>query len=325
MQSPTLSPRRLFAALTLIVFLWATVGGRLNANASPNNSPSFMMSTQDFFGGITDTILTPPKWIFSGVQGVANRTVARMNTNTAGETLDSIRQERDLFRDQRDQSDRQLHIYEQLLLQYQALAPFGLSSRDLLPASITGGQTGPGAAIITLDKGSLDGVTQGMPVSAAITVSVPTASVNPADGPAQPTTKIVPAATILGIVESVAPKTCTVRLMTDPHMKTEAVLVRRLPDRAALLTPDPCLVEGLGDGQLRCATIDVAKILAEPQIGDLVELADRNWPPVTRFMLMGEVTAVGKKDTQILRYDLTITPRININSLQSVLIILKTS
>ena len=42
-------------------------------------------------------------------------------------------------------------------------------------------------------------------------------------------------------------------------------------------------------------------------------------------MLIGEVTAVGKKDTQILRYDLTITPRININSLQSVLIILKTS
>ena len=323
MQPPRLSPRRLFAALTLAVFLWATIGGRISANAPTTNSPSFMMSTQDFFGGIIDTILTPPKWIFSGMQGAANRTVARMNTNTTGDTVDSLRQKLDETTDQLNQRDRQLHIYEQLLLQYQALAPFGLSARDLLPANITGAQTGPGAAIITLDKGSLDGVTQGMPVSAAITVSVPTAPVNPADGPAQPTTKIVPAATILGIVESVAPKTCTVRLMTDPHMKTEAVLVRRLPDRAALLTPDPCLVEGLGDGQLRCATIDVAKILAPPELGDLVELADRNWPPITRFMLIGEVTAVGKKDTQILRYDLTITPRININSLQSVLIILK--
>ncbi|MGN6368432.1 MAG: rod shape-determining protein MreC [Phycisphaerae bacterium] len=324
MQPPRLSPRRIFAASTLALFLWATIGGRLNADTpSPRASNSFMFAAQDVFGGILDTLLTPPKWIFSSIQGVANRTIARMNSNPSGESIETLRLERDQLRDQIDQRDAQIRQYEQLLLQYQALAPFGLTSHDLLSASITGAQTGPGAAIITLDKGSLDGVTRGMPVSAAITVSIPTAPVNPAEGPSKPATQVVPAATLLGMVDSVAPKTCTVRLMSDPHMKTEAVLVRRLPDRAALLTPDPCLVEGLGDNQLRCATIDVAKVLATPEIGDLVELADRNWPPATRFMLIGEVTAVSRKDTQILRYDLTITPRINLNSLQSVLIILK--
>ena len=211
MQPPRLSPRRLFAALTLFVFLWATIGGRINPNTSPNTSPSFMMSTQNFFGGIIDTLLTPPKWIFSSIQGVANRTAARMSPSVGGESLESVRQERDQLRDQLYQSDRQVNIDEQLLLQYQAVAPFGLTARDLLPSNITGAQAGPGSAIVTLDKGSLDGVQRGMPVSAAITVSVPTAPVNPADGPAQPTTKIVPAATLLGMVDSVAAKTCTVR------------------------------------------------------------------------------------------------------------------
>ena len=40
-------------------------------------------------------------------------------------------------------------------------------------------------------------------------------------------------------------------------------------------------------------------------------------------MVIGEVSSIARKDTQILRYDLTITPRVNANNVQSVLVVLK--
>ncbi|HUO09901.1 MAG TPA: rod shape-determining protein MreC [Phycisphaerae bacterium] len=319
-----MSPKRLFLGLTLFVFLWAAVGGRTAGPATPQGPNSILMSTQNAFGGIIDTLLTPVKFIFAGAQGIANRAVARLgDTQNQNESAESLHQQIAELHDQLDQRDRQLRIDEEYLLQLQAMAPQGLSARDLLFASITGSQAGAGAGVITLDKGSMDGVQRGMPVTACVTISVPTEPVNPAEGPAPPATRIVPQATLLGMVDAVNAKTCSVRLMTDPHMKTQAVLVRRLSDRYALLTSEPCLVEGLGNGQLRCDTLDVGKTFAIPQPGDLVELLDQNWPANMRYMVLGEVTAVARKDTQILRYDLTITPRVNVNTIQSVLIVLK--
>jgi cell shape-determining protein MreC len=283
-----------------------------------------MQATQNFFGGIVDTLLTPAKFIFTGVQGIATWTVNRVSaTHDENDSLDSLHQQIDQLKDQIDQRDRRLTLAEERLQQLGALAQQGLAATDLLPASITGGQAGPGANLITLDKGAADGVRYGMPVTACAYMPVRTEPVVPTQNPGQPTIALVPQATLLGVVDSVGPKTATVRLMSDPHMKTQALLVRRFSDRAVALTPDPCLVEGLGDGQLRCNTIDVGKALADPEPGDLVELADRAWPANMRLMVIGEVTAVAHKDTQLLRYDLTITPRVNINTLQTVLIVLK--
>ena len=78
------------------------------------------------------------------------------------------------------------------------------------------------------------------------------------------TTGIVPQASILGVVNTVRRTTSTVRLLTDPRMKTQAKLVRRLPEGSVVLTPEPCIVEGVGDGNLRCNTISVNDVLAEP-------------------------------------------------------------
>ena len=52
-------------------------------------------------------------------------------------------------------------------------------------------------------------------------------------------------------------------------------------------------------------------------------LSDQIWPAEVHYMVIGEVASVARKDTQLLRYDLTISPRVNLNSVQTVLVVLK--
>jgi cell shape-determining protein MreC len=308
MQPPRISPRRIFWAAIFAGCIWAFVGGRTSAPENRNSSPSILRRTQDFAGETISTLLTPAKFIFTGIQSIASTTVDRLTAHhDATESIDSLHQTIAQLTDQLDQRDRQIRLDQEVFVATKAMAPQGLRADELLPAGVTGYQAGPGASLLTLDKGSSDTIHRGMVVTACSTT----------------TAGVIPQASILGAVDGVWAKTCTVRLLTDPHMKMQAKLVRRSTSGSAVLTPDPCLVEGMGDGKLRCNTISVGEALAEPEVGDLMQLSDQNWPAEVQYMVIGEVTSVARKDSQLLRYDLTISPRVNLNSVQTVLVVLK--
>ncbi len=319
MQNSRLTPRRLFWSLTFAACLWAFIGGRTAAPSTRNASPSIMQRTQGFLGEALSTILTPAKFIFTGMQGVGTWAADRMDAHhDATESIDTLRQTIAQLNDQVDQRDRQIRLDQELFTATKSLAPQGLRADELLPAGVTGYQAGPGSSILTLDKGNSDGIHRGMVVTACSTTPI----VNP--NTKQTTTGIVPQASILGVVDTVLARTSTVRLLTDPRMKTQAKLVRRLPEGSVVLTPEPCIVEGVGDGKLRCETISVGNVARRtPTRRPHAELADQNWPAEVRYMVIGEVATVARRDTQLLRYDLTITPRLNLNSVQTVLIVLK--
>ena len=83
------------------------------------------------------------------------------------------------------------------------MAPQGSPRRRAPPPASPAYQAGPGASLLTLDKGSSDGIRRTMVVTACSTT----------------TAGVIPQASILGAVDGVWAKTCTVRLLTDPHMK----------------------------------------------------------------------------------------------------------
>jgi cell shape-determining protein MreC len=286
--------------------IWAFVGGRTNAPENRTSSPSVLRRTQDFAGETISTLLTPAKFIFTGVESLASTTVDRLTAHhDATESLDSLHQTIAQLTDELDQRDRQIRLDQEVFTATKAMAPQGLRADELLPAGVTGYQAGPGASLLTLDKGSSDGIRRGMVVTACSTT----------------TAGVIPQASILGAVDGVWAKTCTVRLLTDPHMKMQAKLVRRSTGGSTVLTPEPCLVEGMGDGKLRCDTISVGDALAEPEVGDLMQLADTNWPAKVMYMVIGEITSVGRKDSQLLRYELTVSPRVNVERVQTVLVV----
>ncbi len=277
-----------------------------------------MQSTQSFFAELSNTLLTPAKFIFTGIQGAASWAVNSMTTShVENESIASLHETINQLNDQLDQRNRQIQLDQEKFDELRALAPQGLRADQLLAATITGYQAGPSASLITLDKGSNDKIQRGMIVTACSSVSI----TNPVT---QSLAKaLVPQASIIGLVDTVTLQSCTVRLLSDPRMKTQAILVRRLPEGSATLTQSPCLLEGLGDNKLRCNTINVDDLTNQPQLGDLAELADQNYPANVRYMVIGQITNVARKDTQLLRYDLTITPKINLTGSQSVLIIIK--
>jgi cell shape-determining protein MreC len=308
MKPPRISARRLFWSATLAACVWAFVGGRTSAPESRNAPPSLLQRTQGLAGETVSTFLTPAKFIFTGVQSVAANTVDRLTAHhEATESVDSLHQTIAQLTDELDQRDRQIRLDEEVLTATKALAPQGLRADELLIAGVTGYQAGPGASLLTLDKGTADGIRRGMVVTACATTAA----------------GVIPQASILGAVDTAWAKTATVRLLTDPHVKIQAKLVRRSTGGSTVLTPEPCLVEGMGDGKLHCSTISVGQALAEPEIGDIMQLADQNWPAAVQYMVIGEVSSVARKDSQLLRYDLSIVPRVNLNSVQSVLVVLK--
>ncbi len=319
MHPPRISPRRIFWSALAAACVWSFVGGRTASPASRGGDVSALQRTQDFFGGAVTTMLTPATFMLSGIQHIGAQAVDRITAHhDATESIDTLHQTVAQLYEEIDQRDRQIRLDQELFTATKSMAPQGLRADELLVAGVTAYQSGPGASLITLDKGTGDGVARGMVVTACTTTPI----VDPATK--RTTTQgVVPQASILGFIQTASAKISTVRLLTDPRMKIQAKIVRRLPEGSAVLTPDLCLVEGLGDGRLRCNTISVNDVLAEPLPGDLVELADQNWPASVRYMVIGEVSAIARKDTQILRYDLTITPRVNANNVQTVLVVLK--
>jgi len=126
---------------------------------------------------------------------------------------------------------------------------------------------------------------------------------------------------IVGRIAELNSKTASVRLLTDPGSAVQAKIVKRNNQSVVV---EKCLVEGRGSGQLICKSVEKASI-REPgiDVGDLVELADAEWPGQLRNFIVGVVAEKPRAGDNPYRYDIRIKPSVNVTTLQSVDVLVK--
>lgn len=292
-----LTPRQWFWYLVAAAAAFAFFGRGPEASVGGHTQPSYFRRAEWMVWYPVDLLLVPGEFVFNGAQSAAvsmlhHLTEARTDQATADALRDRIRYLENVV----DYQNGQLQDANAQIAQIRSMKPRGLTERDLLPANIIGYQAGPGAELVSLDKGSADGVQRDMVVIA----------------------KLSP----IGRVAEVGPKTCRVRLLTDVDNKGVLARIVRKSETGDDLIASGCLVTGNGGGLMRCDTISVVETAIPPAPGDRVQLVDPTWPPKTQYMILGDVTAVGRNDRQLLRYAVTIAPRVNPSGVQSVLIVL---
>jgi hypothetical protein len=296
-----MTPKRWFWSLLAASLLWCVLGNRWKS-PDPLNNPSAMRRPQDAVARFPTVLLVPPEWCFKLLEGAAITAIERV---TSPSTSAATRAE---LEDQIRGLQAQVMQFQGLLAQANehlgALShlPAGVTPQDVLEATFISQQPGPGASIIKLDKGSLDGVAAGMAVIAPLQQ-----------------------ATILGRVVAVGQKDCQVRLLTDHEMVVKADIVR--PD-GTLVTPERCTVVGLGDNQMQCITVGVPQLNLlpappTPARGDMVRLVDPSFPANTQFLLIGFIDSAARRQDQALRYDIRISPPRPIATLKTVMIVTK--
>lgn len=125
---------------------------------------------------------------------------------------------------------------------------------------------------------------------------------------------------LVGRLVSVGPETCTVRLLSDPRMKEIAAIVRPTADGQISIDPQ-CFVHGLGNGLMRCRPNETLGY-SPPRPGDLILLNDTDWPAAVNGAVIGIVKAVRPSDRTSLRWKLKIVPRVDVQQLHHVWIVL---
>jgi rod shape-determining protein MreC len=292
-----LTPRQWFWYLVVAAAVFAFLGRGPEATAGGHEQPSYFRRGEWLVWYPVDLLLVPGRFAFSRMQFAAVASVHHFTeARTDQATADALREQIRYLENVVDYQNGQLQDLNARLAEIHSMKPRGLTEKDLLPANIIGFQAGPGAAAVTLDKGSADGVQRDMVVIA----------------------KLSP----IGRVTAVGPKTCAVRLLTDPENRGVLARIVRKSDASDDLIASGCLVTGAGDGQMRCDSISVTDTPIPPAPGDRVQLVDSSWPPKTQYMILGDVIAVGRNDRQLLRYSVTIAPRVNPAGVQSTLIVL---
>jgi cell shape-determining protein MreC len=176
------------------------------------------------------------------------------------------------------------------------------------PVAVDGDDTSGSRRGLLLRGSTLDGLAQGQPVLYGYSIAG----------------RIERAPGLLG---------AQVRLVTDPGMRVSAVFARLLVDEATgklRLTPlktSPVLVEGLGDGAMRCATaLTVAELEAEDvklHAGDWVLLEDNEWDERVQGRLLGRVARVARQNAAPLYADIRIEPTKNLSRLREVMVLTK--
>ena len=304
MPFPRISPRRWFWILLLAAGFWMTLGAsierkQIEKKELPPGGVPFMKWAQTAFWKPFGTLIVPLEWVPSQAQLFISGVMARAEAHDTGESPEQLRARILTLENENSYLTGQAErLQNELNSQRAVKTTFGITSQDILSANITGHQVGLSSSLITLDKGTRDGVQPGMVVLSMISP--------------------------LGRVESVGYLTSTVRLLTDPSkLKTRAKIVRRTTGSSAFEIVPSCLINGLGDGELQSLTVSETAIAIPPVKGDLVLLSDSNWSPRVQSTVIGEVIEVGRKDDQPGRYDIRITPRVNVNGIGTVMVLLK--
>ena len=120
-----------------------------------------------------------------------------------------------------------------------------------------------------------------------------------------------------------------VRLITDRGMRIGAYFGRLNKDtnRVEPLKTSPPLIEGTGDGAMRCSTMltmeEVKAKGVDLQVGDWVLLDDRDWDERVWYYPLGKVVRVAPQANSPLYADIRIEPMRNLGQLNEVMVLTK--
>jgi cell shape-determining protein MreC len=120
-----------------------------------------------------------------------------------------------------------------------------------------------------------------------------------------------------------------VRLITDRGVRINAYFGRldRKTNRVEPLRTSPPLIEGIGDGAMRCATSltmeEVKSNAVNLQAGDWVLLDDRDWDERVHYRPIGKVVRVAPQANSPLYADIRIEPMKNLTLLNEVMVLTK--
>ena len=258
-----------------------------------------MLTLQKYTYGPISMLVVPGSWIVtkveSGLTFVGQRLWAVRTDNRSVEELSNrVKQLEDTLAVSQ-QTEKELR--ERLKVLDPRTHP-GILIGDRLAANITGRNPGVGTNLINIDKGGNDGV-RGLPELMPVIAN----------------------SCIVGRVSVAYPMTASVLLLTDTHSAVRAKIVKRA-DRSVVV--ETCLVEGAGNGQLICKSVEKSAIKAQVSggggvdVGDLVELVDSEWPVQLRNFMIGVVAERPRSGDNPYRYSIWIKPSVNVTELQSV-------
>ena len=281
MHGPRLTGRQWFWALMLAGFVWAYAGGRW----ATGSAGAVMCGGQDIVSNPARFVLTPASWLATQGQLAIDWVFRSIGeSHRATETLASLEEKNRRLEDELAVQTGQMQILSEDLKRHNVIQQIGLSPRDVVRAYITGHNAGAGADTIRIDKGAQDRVHVDDPV-------------------------ISDEIQIVGRVMSVGQKTAEVRLISFPKAKVGATIVRLSNGKAMPLLKEPCLVQGMGNGEFKTDTVKLIDAKIAP--GDIVQLFDHDWPVKLQYFILGVVSEVGVNPEQPLRYELRSRASIN--------------
>jgi cell shape-determining protein MreC len=202
----------------------------------------------------------------------------------------------------RQELEARLRELEEMRLREGERAKLG-RLRDLCtPVKVVGGDTAASREGLMLQGSTIEGLKQGQ------VVLVPAGIVGKIDRPP-------------GLAGA------QVRLITDRGVRVGAYFGRldTKTNRVEPLRTSPPLIEGTGDGAMRCATmltmeeVEAVKLRA----GDWVLLDDRDWDERVHYRPIGKIVRVEKKASSPLYADIRIEPMTNLTQLNEVMVLSK--
>lgn len=291
MKPIRMTPRRWFWTLFLgvagVMLLNQRFAGASRDGGSARGGPGWVQTS---LATILMPVEAPLRW--------GQEKFERMGSDLAGgdvPTLERLRQleaENRLLEQQRNYYQWVVQRDEEQFRELNRLRSFRtLFDQKMVSANVREFGTGPGETVI-IDRGRDDGIREGDLVMSQLSV--------------------------VGRVVAVSARVSTVRLITDPHpsMQVIAQLVRQTPTVRQTLV-ELCQVRGMGNGMLRCDSISAAGGTIPPEHGDILLVADNDWP-LAKGTELGRVVEVSRLDRQNLRYDLKIMPMANLSKASKV-------
>jgi hypothetical protein len=317
MNFPNLTPKRWFWSAMAFCLAWSALGWRWGGGegvATPNDRRPWMAAAQNGLAQPFETAAIPPSFLFTTAQVAFQGALAPGASGEVSGAPEALRQSIRDLQNENAQLKAMLVEANARLDAMKFLRALRIEPDDVLPATVIGFQAGPGSALLHLDKGVLHGVKAGDVVVAPLEQVHLLGRIEESD---------------LGQVQSF------VRLVTDPSMRVQAQIVRPFVQTATATQPyqnlavtgeGVCLVEGLGNGQMRIQNLDAvdssSSRAASPQKGDFVLLTDGHWPAKVQHMVLGQIDSVSPRKDQPMRYDIRISPRVPISTQRTVMILI---
>lgn len=296
MNPPRMSSRRWFWAIIMVLCGWMLLGVR--GMPGPNEKPGLVLRMQSSLSSLSSVVLifvgAPARW----VQVSATNFFFARRSDVDPAYIRQIEQDNQQLKNlvyllygQNEELETKIKQMNRLEKTYSSI-----TAQNVLPANVIAtSPSGSGSETCDIDRGHLDGVQIGMIVLSDLAP--------------------------MGKVIFVGPKSAKVRLITDRDrsMRIKARIDRETKD-GFMPVVDECQVYGTGNGELRCDDVSAVRTI-EPVLGDIFRVNDKEWRQIPGAVI-GTVAGVSRKDNQHLRYDLKISPRININRTDRVVVLL---